>query len=110
MEQNFYELQTVYDSRNSFYGKANVTEIIIDEAEKNGETYKCKYLISYETTVAKIVYKINEKSVFCLENLRKDVFSNTTIRHIREFMRQNGFSIEADMSKKEILDKFLKDD
>lgn len=64
-----------YDSRKSFYGKA---EVITD-----GNTIKLK---SYNTIVAKI--ENNQPIVF-------DTYSNTTLRHIKEFLRQYGFKAET---------------
>lgn len=65
------ELQAIYDSRKSFYGKARVHD------KGNGD-YE---LISYSTPVAevkdgKVVYE------------KIGVYSVTTNRHIREFIKQ----------------------
>jgi hypothetical protein len=67
-----YDLTCIYDSRLSFYGKAKVLH-------ENGE----KVLYSYNTQVASIDYAGTLK-VFNTQ-------SATTVRHIREFMLQNGF-------------------
>jgi hypothetical protein len=70
-----YELEPEYDRRKSFYGKAVVTE-------KNGK----KVLTSYSTDVAEI------------ENGKAKVhgtYSDTTLRHIKEFLKQNGFKAES---------------
>jgi hypothetical protein len=72
-------LQARFDSRDSFYKKAKVLEY-------NGATY----LQSYDTIVAKI------------ENGNAIVngwYSQTTARHINEFLRQNGFE---PMNKKQM--------
>jgi len=66
-----YELQVRYNSRKSFYGKAKV------EKEKNKLV-----LYSYGTRVAEI--EDGKASVF-------GTYSATTLRHIREFLLQNGF-------------------
>ena len=79
-----YELNASYDSRQSFYGKARVIE------EGNKQT-----LISYNTEVATI------------ENGKAKVngtYSATTLRHIKEFLLQNGF--DAD-SKKFIEENYM---
>lgn len=63
-----------YDSRKSFYGKA----VVRDEDGK-------KILRSYNTDVA------------CIENGKPVVYglySDTTTRHIKEFLKQNGFKAE----------------
>ena len=65
------ELTTQYDSRKSFYKKAMV------ESENGILT-----LISYNTRVAKI--ENGEAVVY-------GSYSRTTIRHITEFLKQNGF-------------------
>lgn len=74
MKTRIYEstpLTARYDARASFYGKAQVLE--------NGETQVLK---SYDTYVC--IIKGNHAFI-C------DTYSNTTTRHIREFLRQNGF-------------------
>jgi len=75
-----FELFPKYDRRKSFYGKARIVE------HENGD----KDLISYTTTVASI--KNNILYVY-------GWFSNTTARHINEFLQQNGFD---PMTKKEM--------
>ena len=67
--KNFYELTPRYDSRKSFYGKAQVVEY------DDGTTA----LKSYDTIVSRCV---NGK----VEHLGK--WSVTTSRHQREFERQ----------------------
>lgn len=77
---NFVEyLQARYDSRANFYKKAIVKEY-------NG----ILYLQSYDTIVAKIE---NGKAIV------NGWYSQTTARHINEFLLQNGFE---KMSKKEM--------
>ncbi len=81
-----YDLMPQYDSRKSFYGKAKVFR------NPKGSIL----LMSYSTIVAEIIDEI-------VEGERKaNVFgwySNTTARHINEFLQQNGFD---KMSKKEM--------
>ncbi len=74
---NAYELSTQHDSRKSFYGKA----IVIEESNK-------KRLKSYDTIVAEI--SDGKAKVF-------GTYSPTTLRHIKEFLYQNGF--DADTKK-----------
>ena len=69
---NLKELQTIFDSRQSFYKKAYI-----------GEYLNCKYLKSYNTIVACIFQ--NQLRIY-------GAFSQTTARHIREFAKQNGFN------------------
>ncbi len=69
-----YELTAQNDSRSSFYRKAQV----IIEGNK-------KTLRSYTTDVA---YIENGEAVV------KDTYSVTTLRHIKEFLLQNGFKAD----------------
>lgn len=82
--KNTIELQPVLDSRKSFYKKAYVIE-------ENGG----KYLASYGTIVA----KIDKDGAHVL-----GTYSTTTLRHIKDFLYQNGFKVGT---KKEIEDMYL---
>lgn len=73
-----------YDPKKSFYGKA----VVITE----GNTIKLK---SYNTIVAKITD--NKPVVF-------DTYSNTTLRHIKEFLRQYGFKADT---KQQIMTDYM---
>ena len=77
-----YELSPKYDSRQSFYGKARV------ESDDMKAT-----LYSYETKVAEI-RKVSEDDVQVVLFNAPKLFSKTTTRHIKEFLKQNG--LEAD--------------
>ena len=76
---NNYELECIFDSKKSFYGKANIRE---EEGKK--------ILISYSTEVCFIENDIP---------FIKGFYSNTTLRHIKEFLSQNGFKA---ISKKQM--------
>lgn len=84
-----YELTAQYDSRASFYGKARI------EAD-----YPTVRLISYTTWVATIRYngQPDDKGIAEVKGL----YSNTTTRHIKEFLKQYGF--RADNSKQIMAD------
>lgn len=69
-----YQLEPRYDARSSFYGKAKIST-------GNNRTT----LSSYGTDVA---YIENGKAVV------KGTYSDTTLRHIKEFLKQNGFKAE----------------
>ena len=71
----FYELNTHYDARQSFYGKA---QVFVNEEEE------IKVLKSYNTFVA--IIKGNHAFI-------SETYSNTTLRHIKEFLKQNGFKV-----------------
>lgn len=74
-EKEFYELYPRYDSRQSFYRKAFVSEL------ENG----AKILYSYGTPV--VVIKGDEVNL-----LTHWSASQTTLRHVKEFLKQNGFT------------------
>ena len=76
---NEEELRVRYDARQSFYKKAYTIEY-----------NNVLYLRSYDTIVAKIE---NGEAVV------NGWYSQTTARHINEFLKQNGFKA---MSKKEM--------
>ena len=72
----YYELSPVFDSRKSFYGKARV--------KVNDDTLQ---LVSYSTVVAIVTYLSDGAKLAHITG----VYSRTTVRHIREFLRQHGF-------------------
>ena len=78
---NRYKLTARFDSRQGFYGKAIVVE---DGGNKK--------LYSYDTLVAEIFKTNSEAKVYNTQ-------SQTTVRHVKEFLKQNGFRAE---SKKQI--------
>ena len=85
MKRRYY-LMAIYDSRKSFYGKCEVEE-----------TNTKAVLYSYLSPVCEInkvnnTYKLNKKIDDEL------LFSQTTLRHIREFLLQ--FGVKTDMRKK----------
>ena len=82
------ELCPYYDSAQSFYGKAKVIEIENDV-----------FLLSYETIVA--FYNRETKIAKVV-----DTYSATTLRHIKEFLRQSGFKAE---NKKQIERDYMKE-
>jgi len=83
-----YELSAKYDYRKSFGGKAQVIETVEND-------YTILRLKSYDTIVAEIIGG-GLPRVFGL-------YSDTTTRHIVEFLRQEGFSVYG---KKDV-EKFL---
>ena len=76
-----YNLETIYSTQKSFYGKAIVTEL------ENGY----KILTSYNTNVCELDQNNNIVEIGC--------YSQTTRRHVNEFLQQNGYK---KMTKKEI--------
>ena len=82
------ELCPYYDSAQSFYGKAKVIEIENDV-----------FLMSYDTIVA--FYNRETKIAEVV-----DTYSVTTLRHIKEFLKQSGFKAET---KKQIERDYMKE-
>ena len=82
-EEPTYGLNPEHDSRKSFYGKANV------DVSDDG---KVQTLISYNTPVCRIETLDNGEKKVTL--LRKGYLSwassQTTLRHVKEFLKQNG--------------------
>lgn len=94
-EVQTYELSTRYDARQSFYGKVRV------EVNDDG----VMHLISYATHVATI---FPDNSTGRNEPSRAEVYdtySQTTLRHIKEFLKQNGFKAD---SAKQIAKDYIK--
>lgn len=78
-----YNLEPRYDSQKSFYGKARVRV-----------TGAIHTLISYNTEVAEYDATTGKMEVH-------GWWSNTTARHVNEFLRQHGFEAK---SKKQVED------
>lgn len=77
------KLECIYDARKSFYGKA-----IVRETEEGSQLY------SYGTKVAEI--KESKAIVY-------GTYSQTTLRHIREYLLQNDFEATT---KKQIVEDY----
>lgn len=72
-----YYLEPVFDGRKSFYKKARV-EVAGDGSQ---------HLISYATEVAWIHQNLLGNPIAEVYG----IYSATTLRHIKEFLKQNGF-------------------
>ena len=83
----YFELMARYDRRASFYHKAHIKE-----------TNKKIILVSYNTDILELD-KETKKIKFLTK--RKEDFSQTTNRHINEFLQQ--FTNEPAKSKSELL-------
>lgn len=90
VEEPTYDLRPEHDSRKSFYNKARV------ETGDNNDQNK---LYSYNTLVAEI--KDGKPVVY-------NTYSSTTLRHIKEWLKQNGF--KAETSKQIIADYGVKNE
>lgn len=82
------ELCPYYDSAKSFYGKAKVIEIENDV-----------FLMSYDTIVA--FFNRDTKIAKVV-----GTYSATTLRHIKEFLKQSGFKAET---KKQIEKDYIEE-
>ena len=83
----YYELDARFDRRKSFYGKAHIKE-----------TTKYYTLISYDTEILKLEKSTGKIKWLCCSEW---AFSQTTNRHINEFLKQ--YTNERAKSKKELL-------
>lgn len=86
-------LMPIYDNRKSFYNKAYIVRV--------GDLVR---LYSYNTLVLEIgkgFYKLN-KSID-----EKLLFSNTTLRHIKETLKQFYYRENKTLTKKEIIKESL---
>lgn len=86
-----------FDSRKSFYGKAEVEEL---ETREGNKIY---LLYSYKTLVSAIIQeKDKTKWLYLNNNINKELLtSQTTLRHIKEFAKQ--FYKEQEYTKAELL-------
>lgn len=73
-----YELYPVYDTRKSFYGKAQIK--LIDGVNVTKELY------SYGILVANVKHTKDNKTIFTYNGY----YSQTTTRHQKEFFFQEG--------------------
>ena len=89
-EAPIYGLEPRYDSRKSFYGKAQA------DTGDNGDKNK---LYSYGTLVAEM--KDGKPVVY-------GTYSATTLRHIKDWLKQNGF--KAETSRQILADYGVKDE
>lgn len=89
-----YELEARYDVRQSFYRKAYV-EIDNDEHIIS--------LLSYDTLV--LVYDVGEHNGY-VKILDEDYLTNTTLRHVKEFLKQ--FNLPTG-TKQELIKMYCKD-
>ena len=86
MDSKIYNLSPVYYSQKGYYGKAKI--IMLDS--------EWEILLSYDK---KILF-YDGKNVFIYPNLCYDKhLSNTTMKHIREFLYQKGYKTLIKNSK-----------
>lgn len=90
MEKLNYYLNPQYDKAKSFYNKAEVVDY--------GEV---KYLYSYNTLVCTLRNDKLELNYNIEESL---LFSRTTLKHIKEFLKQHFENGERFKTKKEVIE------
>ncbi len=86
------ELMPLYDKAKSFYGKAVIYCGCMPYKNSNETVSICSKninLFSYDTHVC---YIDKDKKVHLLPKWN---FSATTLRHVKEFLKQNGFKAET---------------
>ena len=90
------ELIPIYEDVKSYYKKAYIKKYF------NKDNLINKYeLISYKTS---ILYIKNSKLYFNYKNINnKKIYTNTTLRHIKEFIKQYYYILE--LYYKNIIDK-----
>lgn len=93
MKETVRELTPKFEKRQSYYGKALLKQ-----------KYNMLTLVSYDTEIIKI-----NLSTYKLETLcGPEDLSNTTLRHLREFLKQNELGHIAELTKKEIQENIFK--
>ena len=85
-------LQPTFSKQKSFYGKAKI--IKADGANR---------LISYDTEIIEFDAR-GKRKMLC----GPEALSNTTLKHLREFLRQFGYRDIAELTKKELLKELYK--
>ena len=92
-------LQPQFSGQKSFYGKANVETIIMDDVTM----FK---LYSYGTYLAFVAVPVGapeKKFAYVF-----DTHSNTTLKHIKEFLLQHGLEVKSKAQiMKDYHDKYL---
>lgn len=100
MKKTEFNLKAIHDTRKEFYSKATVQQVQTDDDTK------IYFLKSYDSIVACII----DDLFYLNDNIRKDLlFSNTTLRHIKEFYKQfkNNISLtKSDLLKMDCLKPF----
>lgn len=87
-----YNLQPKFDMAKSFYGKAVVTQVSDEEV----------YLTSYKSKVCSLIKTAPDNFKVVIYNV-PNVFSKTTLRHIKEFLRQADLKA---VSKSQLLEDY----
>lgn len=80
-----YFLEPIYDSRMSFYSKAKVVE---EDGVKKLYSYK-SLICEIQDDNAVIIHNIID------HNGESLTFSNTSLRHLKEFLRQNNLAASS---------------
>lgn len=90
MKRNNYYLKPQYDKAKSFYDKAKVIQY-----------ENVKYLYSYDT----LVYTLTNDKLELNYNIEESLLlSRTTLKHIKEFLKQHFKNGERFKTKKEVIE------
>ena len=82
-------LKPIHDSKKSFYNKAMVSiDTVLFNSNTELKAQDEKHLYSYNTEVC-YIDNINNVHLLPLWN-----YSATTLRHVKEFLKQNGFKAD----------------
>lgn len=102
MKNKINELKPIFEGVKSYYNKANIKKYY-----KNDLVYKME-LLSYNTS---ILYLKDSKIHFNYKNINnKNIYSNTTLRHIKEFLKQNYYYLITNYEEILKKDKLTKND
>lgn len=93
------ELKPIYDTRQSFYKNAYIN-FFIEWTETHSRIKKIK-LYSYNTAICTIEYIDAQNRFYHIHN--EELISQTTLRHLKEFLLQLFYCKEKTLTKKEIL-------
>ena len=85
-----YELTPIFENKKSYYQKAFVYQ----------DNYGGSTLQSYNT---KIVHVSKDKEI----TLLSDWLSNTTLRHVREFLRQHELEEVAQLNAEQLIENYM---
>lgn len=94
------ELEAIYDKRKSFYKKA----VVEFEENRNdvGSVSRAWKLYSYGTLVCTIFNHTYCEKLYKI-HVDDDLLTQTTLRHIREFLLQHFYRENRKLTKKDIL-------
>lgn len=94
MNTRIFELTPICDKAKSFYNKAEVKEFTVDNKKE-------LQLYSYNTLVCTIK---NSEKIELNKNIDESLlFSQTTLRHIKEFLKQFYYFSDVKITKADLM-------